>query len=152
MFKTILLPTDGSPNARAATEMAFDLAKATDASVFVSYIVEFLPAYGRAGAPWILGQGVKREEMIARGESVVEAVTGLADERGIECKTTVTSGVPQQLIVEQAKRVDADVIVMGKTDRRGVSERLWGSTADRVVMRATVPVLLVSEADLASTG
>lgn len=147
MFDTILHPTDGSPNARAATKLALDLAEDMEAAVYVSFVVEFLPAYGRAGAPWILGQGTEREEMLARGESVVESVAGIAEERGIEYQTSVNRGVPQQLIVEQATSLEADVVVMGKTDRRGVRERLWGSTADRVVMRTDVPVLLVEDSD-----
>ncbi|MFW6153115.1 MAG: universal stress protein, partial [Halobacteriota archaeon] len=141
------LATDGSPNARAATDRALSLAAEADGSLHVIYVVEFIPAFGRAGAPWLLSQGVKREEMLTRGEHVIDVVEMAANERDIPCTSTVTSGLPHQLIVEQAADVDADVVVMGKTERRGMVERFWGSTADRVIDRVTAPVLLVGSPD-----
>lgn len=147
MFETILLATDGSPNARAAAQRSLDLASEFGSSLHVIYVIEFLPAYGRAGAPWILSQGVKREEMLARGENVIDVVEMEARERDVPCESVVTSGLPHQLIVEQATEVGANLIVMGKTTRRGMVERFWGSTADRVIDRVETPVLLVGATD-----
>ena len=47
------------------------------------------------------------------------------------------------VIVSQAKKLKADVIVLGTHGRRGVSRLLMGSDAEGVVRAATVPVLLV---------
>ena len=46
-------------------------------------------------------------------------------------------------IVQQAKRLRADLIVMGTHGRRGVSRVLLGSDAELVVRHSPVPVLLV---------
>lgn len=57
--------------------------------------------------------------------------------------TAVESGPPEEVIAEQARRVGADVIVLGP--HRGVpgEDRALGSTADRVVRSAPVPCLVV---------
>jgi nucleotide-binding universal stress UspA family protein len=47
------------------------------------------------------------------------------------------------LIVKQAKKWRADVVVLGTHGRRGLSRILMGSDAEMVVREAPVPVLLV---------
>jgi nucleotide-binding universal stress UspA family protein len=60
----------------------------------------------------------------------------------IEC-TTLTS----QCIVEAARTWGADLIVVGTNGRRGLSRLLMGSVAEGVARTATVPVLLVRQAN-----
>ena len=47
------------------------------------------------------------------------------------------------LILAQARKSKADVIVMGTHGRRGLSRMVMGSDAEGVVREANVPVLLV---------
>jgi nucleotide-binding universal stress UspA family protein len=51
------------------------------------------------------------------------------------------------VIVAEARRVQADLIVLGTHGRRGFSRALMGSDAEAVVREATVPVLLIRAAD-----
>jgi nucleotide-binding universal stress UspA family protein len=55
---------------------------------------------------------------------------------------TVEGGVAS-LILAQARKSKADVIVMGTHGRRGLSRMVMGSDAEGVVREANVPVLLV---------
>jgi nucleotide-binding universal stress UspA family protein len=50
---------------------------------------------------------------------------------------------PVEVILDQAKRVKADLIVMGSAGRRGVERLVLGSVAESVVRRAGCPVLVV---------
>lgn len=52
-----------------------------------------------------------------------------------------------QCIVEAARTWGADLIVVGANGRRGLSRLLLGSVAEGVARTATVPVLLVRQAD-----
>jgi hypothetical protein len=47
------------------------------------------------------------------------------------------------VIVQQAQKLKADVIVMGTHGRRGLRRALMGSDAEAVVREAGVPVVLV---------
>jgi nucleotide-binding universal stress UspA family protein len=56
---------------------------------------------------------------------------------------TAASGNPIEVILAEAKRVTADLIVMGTNGRRGMSRLALGSVAESVVRRAGCPVLVV---------
>jgi len=55
----------------------------------------------------------------------------------------VRSGQPAEAIIKEAKRVNADVIVMGSHGHSAFGEMLLGSVAHKVTQRSPVPVLLV---------
>ena len=57
------------------------------------------------------------------------------------CEISVAYGAAHRVLDEAAQRVSPDLIVVGATVRRGAA--LLGSTAERVVRKATVPVLVV---------
>ena len=58
-------------------------------------------------------------------------------------------GHPRDVIVQVAKEVGADVIVMGTHGCRSVSQVFIGSVADHVVRHAPVPVMVVRVGDAA---
>ena len=55
----------------------------------------------------------------------------------------VRTGVPVSEILEQARKMRADVIVMGTHGRGTFADAMLGSTARRVVRRSEIPVLVV---------
>ena len=57
--------------------------------------------------------------------------------------TEVVAGEPHRVLVESAQRAGADLIVVGATGAGPLAAELLGSTADRVLRKATCPVLLI---------
>ena len=57
---------------------------------------------------------------------------------------TIKEGIPHEVIIDEAVSWGADLIVMGKLGKRGVSRILLGSVAERVIEFADLPVLLVN--------
>jgi len=55
----------------------------------------------------------------------------------------VKMGVPASLILDHASTIGADLIVLGTHGRSGFQQFLLGSTAERVVSRASCPVLTI---------
>jgi len=53
----------------------------------------------------------------------------------------VISGDPAERVLETARGLEADLIVMGTHGRRGLSHLVLGSVAERVVRESLVPVL-----------
>lgn len=58
-------------------------------------------------------------------------------------ETRVLDGDPRHAIVEEAKREQADLIVVGKRGRNRIHEFLLGSTAEAIARDAHCPVLVV---------
>ena len=60
-------------------------------------------------------------------------------------ESIVEPGDPVKVILDQAKRLRADLIVMGTNGRRGVQRLVLGSVAESVVRRAGCPVFVVKQ-------
>jgi nucleotide-binding universal stress UspA family protein len=63
---------------------------------------------------------------------------------GVLVSITIKEGAPHEVIIDEAVSWGADLIVMGKLGKRGVSRILLGSVAERVIEFANLPVLLVN--------
>jgi nucleotide-binding universal stress UspA family protein len=68
----------------------------------------------------------------------------LARERipaAVRCETLVISGDPAERVLETARGLNADLIVMGTHGRKGLGHLVLGSVAERVVRESPIPVL-----------
>ncbi|MFB6101717.1 MAG: universal stress protein [Haloplanus sp.] len=140
MYDTILIPTDGSKEARKAAEHGIELASAFDATVHALYVIQ-LPGAPRTVYIWDDEEEV-REEYREYGEEVTQEVADMASEAGVETETAIKTGSIHEGIVDYADEIDADVIVMG-TGYRGKVGGLLGTTAEKVVRTANVPVTTI---------
>ena len=66
-----------------------------------------------------------------------------AEQSNVEFTDRVQTGDPAEIILLHARSLRPDVIVLGTHQRRGIDRLRMGSVAERVVAKATVPVLLV---------
>lgn len=145
MYDHILIPTDGSKGARKAIDHGVDLAAAFDATVHALYVVE-LPNAPRS-LQILDDEEATRQEYRNYGKEVTGDVAELAAEHGVECVTAIKSGSAHEEIVDYADEEGIDVIVMG-TGYRGKFRALLGSTAEKVVRTANVPVTTLRRRDI----
>ena len=61
----------------------------------------------------------------------------------VEVRQIVELGVPYKKIVEKAKEEAADLIVISTHGRTGIDHMLVGSVTEKVVARASCPVLSI---------
>lgn len=151
MYDRILIPTDGSDEARKAAEHGIDLAVALGGTVHTLYVMD-LPGVPRALSLRDDEEAV-REEYEQYGRRVTSTVCDMATEAGVECTTALRSGTVHEEIVRYAVDEDADVIVMG-TGYQGQFGALLGTIAEKVVRTSTVPVIStkMSEVEARSRG
>ena len=71
-----------------------------------------------------------------------EAAVGAA-RPGVRIETMVLAGPPAEMLAEQAKIGDVDMVVVGHRGRGAISRLLTGSVADRLVQICTKPVTVV---------
>lgn len=137
MSRKILLPTDGSATAKAARRFAVDIARGEGDSVLVFSVAEPAEYDGLEDeAVTTAISGYLREVVEAEASKIRSEGIGATAEVGV-------SPFPARAIVERARELGADAIVMGTHGRTGLVRAVIGSTADRVVREADVPVVLV---------
>jgi nucleotide-binding universal stress UspA family protein len=136
-IRSILVPTDFSPHADAALERAAQLARRLSARVYL------LHAYylgTEAGYP-LPAQLIDQARAQAR-EQLERAAKALA-ETGVSCESHTSPLVTVSAILEQARALPADLIVMGTRGLSGLKHVLLGSVAERTVRLAPCPVMTV---------
>jgi nucleotide-binding universal stress UspA family protein len=142
MYDSILIPFDGSDEAQKGANHGLGLAETCGATVHALYVID-LP-----GAPRTVYIRDDEEEMRARYREYGEEVTGeiekRAADRGLDCVTAIRSGSPGEEIVDYANEENIGAIVLGSA-YRGRLGALLGSTAEKVVRTAEVPVVTVRE-------
>ncbi|WP_049928575.1 universal stress protein [Halopiger goleimassiliensis] len=140
-YDDVLVPTDGSETARQALEVAAEIATYYGATLHLLSIVDE-PALGVA-----VGSSSVREQLKADARERVADDASIVRQAGVdEVETTVETGAVPETVRSVATDVDADLIAMGTHGRTGLDDRFLGSTTERVLRTAPVPVLTVGVA------
>ena len=147
MFKRILVPVDGSRTSESGLKTALKLAKANGGTIWLLHVVEenvFLFA-GDYTSGVYLDQLFK--DLVKLGKDILSRSAAMAKRQGVKTKTVLVEDLGARrvadLIVLQARKCRAEVIVIGTHGRRGLQRVVMGSDAEQVVRTAPVPVLLV---------
>jgi nucleotide-binding universal stress UspA family protein len=147
MYKHILLPTDGSKLATKAVKEGLRLAKALGAQVTAVNVVSEYQMVIDEG--FVLPNAAvlrKRyeEETGKRSRKILDAVKTDAKAAGVRCRgVTLTSSIPYDAIIRQAKKSKCDLIMMASHGRKGIASILLGSETAKVLTHSTIPVLVV---------
>ncbi len=143
MYKHILIATDGSELARKAADHGLALAAALGTKVTAITVTEPWEAVVVAEAAVVFSPEHYDESVAASAANILSDVRDAAKQRGVACETLhVKDQFPSEGIVDTAKRLGCDLIVMGSHGRRGMVRLLLGSQANRVVTHSTIPVLI----------
>jgi nucleotide-binding universal stress UspA family protein len=143
MFRRILVPVDGSGPSMAGLRVALLLARDRKARLRLVHLSRELAPAPRRSRELPVGDLYARVEK--RGEQLLRRHERWCRQRGIAPETALyvaIAGRAANVIVKEAKRWRADLIVMGTHGRRGVTRLALGSDAEQVVRRSPVPVLL----------
>ena len=135
-YRQILLPTDGSPQSLAAARHAIYLAGQLGSALTALYAIE---------SDYRLGVhlGEEMHEMRDAARQALSEVESMASGTGVAVTARFSEGKIAESIVEAAKEIDADLIVMGTHGMGAIERMLLGSTSTEVAQRAPCPVLLV---------
>lgn len=143
MFTSILFPVDNSSYSLAPLKTVIDLARLAGAKVVILSVAE--PRLFRASARDAVQTGRELEATkVEEANSNTLRACAAASEAGIACETTVLlAPVPEDEIVETARRLGCDLIVMATRGKMGVLDTLFSeSTTQAVIRNSPVPVLV----------
>jgi nucleotide-binding universal stress UspA family protein len=144
MYQHIMIATDGSALADKALDHGLSLAKALKARVTVVTATE--PWTDVVASEIVIAFPIEDYDkaQIEHAKAILDRATKAADAKGVVCKTLHASNqYASDAIVGAAQTAGCDLIVMASHGRRGVSRLLLGSQANKVVVRSSLPVLIV---------
>ncbi len=144
-FRSILVATDGSRHSTAAVSEAIGLAKRNGSQLTVIAVV---PA--EIATPTDIDFTINMRDKIAEeemrhAEQNAKAVKEAAEREGVSVKAFIMSGKPADAIIQTAAERRADLIVVGSHGRTGLERLMMGSVAERVIVLASCPVLVVKK-------
>jgi nucleotide-binding universal stress UspA family protein len=139
-YGSLLIPYDGSEFSKKALRRAFEFEKLDDGRATALYVI---PRYEEM-------VGFIRSESISRAlhreaQKITDSAKELAAANSVSLETVVEEGHAADRIVETAARINNDLIIMGSYGMRGVDRAIMGSTAERVIMNAPCPLLIVRQ-------
>jgi nucleotide-binding universal stress UspA family protein len=139
--KSILVPTDFSEPSRAALDYAVDLAEKLGAEVHVVHAFE-LPLVGFPdGTLTITAEMASR--IINAAQKALDDLTARYSARKVKVHCFLEQADPREAVLQAAKKVSADLIVMGTHGRRGIVRALIGSVTESVVRTSSLPVMTI---------
>jgi nucleotide-binding universal stress UspA family protein len=143
MFRTILIPLDGSPFAEQALPHALGIARRGGAAldlvhVHVLYVLEEHIVARYAYDPEIDVIHRRQEQLYLDATAKWLATTS-----PVSIRAAIVDGLGAEGILQRAQADHADLIVMTTHGRGPLSRFFLGSVADEVLRRAAVPVLLI---------
>ncbi len=123
-WRTILVATDGSEHSIAATTEAIEMAK-------------------RCKSRIIAVSAAARPDHLQDAAMHVNAIQEAAEKEGLPVETLTPEGKPDDVIIETASGMGADLIVMGTYGRTGLKKLFMGSATEKVISHAGCGVLVV---------
>jgi nucleotide-binding universal stress UspA family protein len=139
-FKRILVPTDFSPSAADAIELAIEMATRFDSELTLLHVWE-LPVYPYMELvmnPAELTASIEKAAADCLASKLKEVQARLP-----RARSKLMMGIPWRQIVEAINELKADLLVMGTHGRRGLEHAVMGSVAEKLVRLSPVPVLTV---------
>ena len=150
MYDRIAVALDGSPLAEQILPHVVALAEKFGSALIlvravlpvekVAALVEPAVA-GVPVDPTLIEETIESEERDAR--TYLEHVANALRQRGISVQTEHPQGVAAEVIVDAARRAQANLIALTTHGRSGLGRLIFGSVADEVLHKAPSPVLLV---------
>lgn len=136
----ILVPLDGSAGSESVLPYVRCLALRSHATVEILRVAEWSPP--SEFAPHVHAES---KAWTARAEAYVKSVAEQLRAEGINVDPIVAHGAPAELILEHVESGKIHLVAMSTHGYSGVKRLVFGSVAEEVLRRITVPLLAMRE-------
>jgi nucleotide-binding universal stress UspA family protein len=139
-LKRILYATDLADGSEEGLEFSIRLARGLDASLLVAHVVQMADGafHGMETAAFVPEYS---DEIRTQAQERLNRVVALVSDGSVPIATLLADGVPYETIDRLAVQYEADLIVINLQNKGRLERVVVGSTAERVIRTATVPVL-----------
>lgn len=148
MYKKILLPIDNSEASEKAGEYAIHTADLGSADIIVLHVIDtdYLKSLPQRDLREKMDEQLREEgkEAVEKFEKKIEDEQCAGNCENIHFITLIKEGKPEDVILKTADEEGADQIIIGKSGKHGLEKFIVGSTTERVVRGAKIPVNVIS--------
>lgn len=143
MYKTILVPLDGSPRAEKILPYVEELARCMDSMLIVMQVMETQMTFSgmEMNQQEAAFEAYKNELQTA--EAYVAKMQEDFHAKGLHCQARVEHGPVVQTIIRVSRQAHVDLIAMASHGRSGLARVFYGSVAAGVLHLADRPLLLI---------
>jgi nucleotide-binding universal stress UspA family protein len=140
-MKRILVPTDFSAYSLKALNYAIELAKKSDSEITLIHVCDLL----NSNFSSLKGLIDEHNETLQKElwEKLHKIRQSILETEGIEITLRLYNGNITESIIEEAKKGNRDLIIMGTLGAAGLKEKILGSKAIMVIRHSPVSVLCI---------
>ncbi len=140
----ILVPIDFSEYSKMALDYSIEFSKRFNSELILIYVIEPIVYPSDFGLGQIPISQVDFE-IQSRAEDELKKLIEDKVPSEIKASYIVKTGKPFLEIINSAKELNCDLIIIATHGHTGIEHILFGSTAEKVVRKSPVPVLAVRE-------
>ena len=143
MYKTILVPLDGSKRAEAILPHVEDLSLCFNSKVIFFIVVEpsLMLEYDEVID---MSKYLEKRDLQKKGtETYLSSLQERFHAKGIEVQTLIGNGLVVKAIIDVAKHENVDIVTMASHGRSGFYREFYGSVAAGVLQRIDRPLLII---------
>lgn len=138
----VMLAVDGSEGSARAATVAFEVAEMTKSKLFIIHVIPTSVVN-----QFSLMSDANPDEVLdkyeTKGKTLLEGYRGAAEDYKLDVELMLEKGSPSERIILKAKELEVDLIVIGSQGAYSSLRSGVGSSAERVVLGSTSPVLVV---------
>lgn len=143
MFKTILVPTDGSPLADKAINAAIEFAQTSGGKIIGLSVAEPYPYTPMTDGSVAVDANAYEDKMREMAHLHVQKIANAAQAANVPCEICVRQSFrPYEEIISVAISNKCDIIFMASHGRTGLSKLFVGSETQKVLAHTNIPVLV----------
>lgn len=146
MYKTILVPLDGSKRAETILPHVEELAQRYNAKLVFIQVVEPPPLVIPPEQPDATIYQTDLDRRTEEADLYLKAIQGEFQKKGIEVRVELGMGPVVEAIIDAAARQEADLIALASHGRSSLGQVFYGSVAAGILQRADRPLLLIRSA------
>ena len=145
-MKSILALVDLSPISTRIVDEAASLARGTGAHLWILHIAAPDPDFVGFGAgPQYIRDS--RAKQLRQEHQLLQDMRDAERAKGTNVEALLVQGMTVETLFDEAKRLAADLLVLGSHGRGGLYKALTGSVSEQVIKRTRIPVMLIPPED-----
>ncbi|MCK9618142.1 MAG: universal stress protein [Lentimicrobiaceae bacterium] len=143
-MKNILVPVDFSDLSLEVINKAAEIAFAFKSKIWLIHIASLPPAF--VGFDMVSpADQTYQDEDLQQQERELQLLEKHVQDKGLDARALLVKGLIVDSILEQAEKVESDLIVMGSHNHGFFYKTFLGSVSEGVMRKSKIPVLIVPE-------